>query len=70
MLRRAIARPLWVIAITVAFAAVAGLLYFHLETGFLPEMDEGGYVIDYWTPVGTSLPETDRMVRRSVERGK
>ena len=64
VLRRAIARPLWVIAITVAFAAVAGLLYFHLETGFLPEMDEGGYVIDYWTPVGTSLPETDRMVRR------
>jgi multidrug efflux pump subunit AcrB len=27
-------------------------------------MDEGGYVIDYWTPAGTSLPETDRMINR------
>ncbi len=26
--------------------------YLRLETGFLPEMDEGGYVIDYWTPDG------------------
>src|SRR2546425_429378 len=45
-------------------AAVGGFLYFQLETGFLPEMDEGGYVIDYWTPQGTSLTETDKMVRR------
>ena len=30
-------------------------------------MDEGGYVIDYWTPEGTSLPETDRMVHRVEE---
>ena len=27
-------------------------------------MDEGGFVLDYWTPTGTSLPETDRMVGR------
>ena len=27
-------------------------------------MDEGGYIVDYWTPEGTSLPETDRMLRR------
>jgi Cu/Ag efflux pump CusA len=40
------------------------LLYFRLETGFLPEMDEGGYVIDYITPTGTSLQETDQMLRR------
>ena len=63
-IRRAIARPIWVIAVTIVVAAVGGFLYFQLETGFLPEMDEGGYVIDYWTPQGTSLPETDKMVRR------
>jgi multidrug efflux pump subunit AcrB len=63
-LRRALARPIGVVAITIVIAAIGGLLYFQLETGFLPEMDEGGYVIDYWTPDGTSLQETDRMLQR------
>ena len=34
-----------------------------LETGFLPEMDEGSIVLDYTSPPGTSLQETDRMLR-------
>lgn len=34
-----------------------------LETGFLPEMDEGSIVLDYTSPPGTSLDETDRMLR-------
>jgi len=34
-----------------------------LETGFLPEMDEGSIVLDYKSPPGTSLQETDRMLR-------
>jgi len=34
----------------------------HLETGFLPEMDEGSIVLDYVSPPGTSLEETDRML--------
>ena len=40
-------------------AASGVLFYSQIETGFLPEMDEGGFVVDYWTPTGTSLPETD-----------
>jgi multidrug efflux pump subunit AcrB len=63
VVRHALMRPRRVIAITLLVAAIAGLLYFKLETGFLPQMDEGGYVIDYWTPPGTSLQESDRMVR-------
>jgi CzcA family heavy metal efflux pump len=35
-----------------------------LETGFLPEMDEGSIVLDYSSPPGTSLDETDRMLRQ------
>jgi len=35
-----------------------------LETGFLPEMDEGSIVLDYVSPPGTSLDETDRMLRQ------
>jgi CzcA family heavy metal efflux pump len=66
-LRRALKHPSLVVLVTLAFAALGVYLFFQLETGFLPDMDEGGFVVDYWTPTGTSLPETDRMVRR-VER--
>ncbi|KQM77007.1 acriflavine resistance protein B [Pedobacter sp. Leaf216] len=39
------------------------LIYPRLQTGFLPEMDEGSIVLDYASPPGTSLEETDRMLR-------
>ena len=32
-------------------------------TGFLPPADEGGFVVDYLTPAGSALDETDRQVR-------
>jgi CzcA family heavy metal efflux pump len=34
-----------------------------LQTGFLPEMDEGSIVLDYVSPPGTSLEETDRILK-------
>jgi CzcA family heavy metal efflux pump len=34
-----------------------------METGFLPEMDEGSIVLDYLSPPGTSLDETDRILK-------
>jgi CzcA family heavy metal efflux pump len=34
-----------------------------LETGFLPEMDEGSIVLDYLSPPGTSLDETDKILK-------
>lgn len=39
------------------------VLFKSLGTGFLPEMDEGAFVLDYRTPAGTSLQETDRVLR-------
>ena len=67
LLQASLRRPRVVVGLTLALALLGALLYLRLETGFLPEMDEGGYVIDYWTPEGTSLPETDRMLRRIEE---
>jgi len=64
LLRRALKRPALVVLVTVAFGGLGVFFYNQLETGFLPEMDEGGFVLDYWTPTGTSLPETDKMVGR------
>ena len=39
-------------------------MYFLVGTGFLPHADEGGFVIDYLTPAGTALEETDRQLRK------
>jgi CzcA family heavy metal efflux pump len=50
-----------VAAAVVALGALA--IYPRLGHGFLPAMDEGGFVIDYLTPAGTALSETDRRVR-------
>src|SRR5262245_55570914 len=36
-------------------------------TGFFPAADEGGFVLDYLTPAGSALAETDRQVR-AIER--
>ena len=44
--------------------ALAVPLYMTLGTGFLPEMDEGSLIMDYVSPPGTSLTETDRMLQR------
>ena len=42
---------------------VAGVIaYKHVPTGFLPEIDEGSFVLDYWSPGGTALVETDRQL--------
>ncbi|TCJ14539.1 efflux RND transporter permease subunit [Flaviaesturariibacter flavus] len=55
----------WISVLLLAgFATAIWLVLPHLETGFLPEMDEGSIVLDYKSPPGTSLEETDRMLRQ------
>ena len=53
----------WV-AVAVSIAVLAGgvWIYASLPSEFLPPMDEGGFVIDYHTPWGTSLEETNRQL--------
>jgi CzcA family heavy metal efflux pump len=48
-------------AIVLAVASVA--LFYTVGTGFLPPADEGGFVVDYLTPAGSALSETDQQVR-------
>ncbi|MEO8377119.1 MAG: efflux RND transporter permease subunit, partial [Candidatus Sumerlaeota bacterium] len=60
--RRVIATLALVIA-----AGLGSMVALHQETGFLPDMDEGGFVLDYTMPVGTSLSETDKNCRK-IER--
>lgn len=58
-----ILRPFLAIAIMAGLIVAIVLIPGQLETGFLPEMDEGSIVLDYTSPPGTSLEETDRMLR-------
>jgi CzcA family heavy metal efflux pump len=60
--RRLLARKGLVWIPIAALMTAALLLYGHLGSGFLPEMDEGSFVLDYWTPSGTDLAETQRML--------
>lgn len=59
-----ITRP-WISVLFIAGLIVSIILIVpRLETGFLPEMDEGSIVLDYSSPPGTSLEETDRMLQQ------
>ena len=44
--------------------AWVGWLREYLGSGFMPSMDEGGFILDYRSEAGTSLTETDRLLRR------
>jgi CzcA family heavy metal efflux pump len=45
-----------------ALLACSYFLYRAAGTDFLPSMDEGSVILDYWTPPGTSLTDTDQML--------
>jgi len=47
-----------------AMIASIFLIYTNLPSGFLPEMDEGAIVLDFVSPPGTSLEETDVMLKK------
>jgi multidrug efflux pump subunit AcrB len=53
----------WLAGLGCAALLGAGfLLYGSLGSDFLPAMDEGSIILDYWTPPGTSLEDTDAML--------
>jgi multidrug efflux pump subunit AcrB len=61
-LRRALEHPLWLGAFCVILIAVSYVCYSQLGTDLLPHMDEGGFILDYVMPPGSSLQETNRVV--------
>ncbi len=66
-LRRAIKKPapLFIACALLILGIYAG--YSSLGSDLLPEMDEGGFILDYIMPPGSSLAETDRVLQH-VER--
>jgi CzcA family heavy metal efflux pump len=61
-LRRALERPLLLAGLSVVLIVVAYFCYRGLGSDLLPAMDEGGFIIDYIMPPGSSLTETNRVI--------
>ena len=57
-------RPWMAIAVVVPLILFGWLGYRLTGSGFMPSMDEGGFVLDYVAPPGTSLTETVRLLHK------
>lgn len=58
-----IRKPLFSYAFIVVLIILTAIILPNISTGFLPDMDEGSIVLDYNSPPGTSLEETDRELK-------
>jgi CzcA family heavy metal efflux pump len=59
-----LARPLVLVISAVVIIVLSGVCYKFLGTDLLPEMDEGGFTLDYFTPPGSSLAESNAILQR------
>jgi CzcA family heavy metal efflux pump len=66
-LRFALDRPRWIAIFSAVLVIASFFCYKALGSDLLPAMDEGGFVLDYLTPAGTSLEESNRMLSH-IER--
>jgi multidrug efflux pump subunit AcrB len=70
VLRLALQNRLIVIGLCAIVLIGAYFIYQNLGSEFLPAFDEGAFVLDYIAPPGTSLTETDRILRDVEEKLK
>ena len=67
VLRGSLEHPVLLVVLTVVLIGASYLCYRSLGSDLLPQMDEGGFIVDYIMPAGSSLAETNRVVS-AVER--
>jgi CzcA family heavy metal efflux pump len=60
-------RPVMVGVSCAAIVVMTLFCYKFLGSDLLPEMDEGGFILDYYTPPGSSLAESDRILQHIEE---
>jgi CzcA family heavy metal efflux pump len=61
-------RHCWLTLLACGLVFAGGVFIFqNLQSDFLPDFDEGGFVIDYWSPPGTSLTETSRILNEAED---
>jgi len=61
-MRRALEHPVWLAGLCIILIAVSYVCYTSLGSDLLPAMDEGGFILDYVMPAGSSLQETTRVL--------
>jgi CzcA family heavy metal efflux pump len=54
--------PMLLLGGTVLIVVASYVCYSFLGSDLLPEMDEGSFILDYWTPPGSSLAESNRIL--------
>ncbi|MDE2577171.1 MAG: efflux RND transporter permease subunit [Hyphomicrobiales bacterium] len=57
-------RLLFVPILAIGLAVLGWVAWSNVPSGFMPEMDEGGFVLDYKAQSGASLTDTDRLLRQ------
>ena len=62
VMRSVMKRPMILTASVVVIVALSVMSYHFLGSDLLPEMDEGGFILDYHTPPGSSLSESNRIL--------
>ena len=63
-MRGLLAVPWLVLPVVAVVLGLGYLAYERVPTGFMPSTDEGGFILDYVAPPGTSLAETDRLLQQ------
>src|SRR5437660_5870033 len=63
-MQRLLKQPRFVIVFLVPLLLLGVIAFKSVGSGFMPVMDEGGFILDYISPPGTSLAETDRLLRQ------
>jgi CzcA family heavy metal efflux pump len=66
-LRITLEHPLVLVVFSLVLIAGTYLCYTHTGSDLLPAMDEGGFIIDYIMPAGSSLEETNRVITHVEE---
>jgi CzcA family heavy metal efflux pump len=61
-MRKIVKRPLLVVTAVGGIVVLSAVSYHFLGSDLLPEMDEGGFILDYYTPPGSSLSESNRIL--------
>lgn len=64
ILQKLLKLRLAIIPLGIIILLITYLLYSQIGSDFMPEMDEGTFVLDYWTPAGTALSETNRILNK------